>query len=243
MNQDSVVSVSSSRSSSSPKIKGILLDIDNTLYQYDPLHQHAMQTVWQWVEAKIPIELDQFKLAFKRARQQIHQELAEQAASHNRLLYFERCCELCGLNPLRYAHALYTEYWDDFIAHLILEASALKYLQANQLPICLLTDLTADIQYRKIQKLGLADFCQHVITSEAAGIEKPHPYMFLSALQTLALQPSEVLMIGDNLNKDILGAHQLGITALWLNRDQQNVQLPEHCHRISSLAEVFAFYE
>ena len=88
--------------------------------------------------------------------------------------------------------------------------------------ICLATDLTADIQYRKIKKLKLHNYCNSVVTSEEAGREKPHPYMFMLSLQKLGLKASEVCVIGDSFNKDIFGARNSQIDAIWLNQDNKN---------------------
>lgn len=38
------------------------------------------------------------------------------------------------------------------------------------------------------------------------------------ALDTLAASPSEVVMVGDSLVRDILGAQRAGIKGIWLNR-------------------------
>jgi HAD superfamily hydrolase (TIGR01450 family) len=50
----------------------------------------------------------------------------------------------------------------------------------------------------------------------ATGVEpyvvgKPHPAIFQAALRTLGAAPEETLMVGDQLDTDILGANQAGI--------------------------------
>jgi len=59
------------------------------------------------------------------------------------------------------------------------------------------------------------------VTSEEAGKEKPHPYMFMLALQKLNLQTNDVCMIGDSFKKDIFGASNLNIKSIWLNSDEK----------------------
>ena len=56
-----------------------------------------------------------------------------------------------------------------------------------------------------------------MVSSEEAGKEKPHSYPFLLSLYKLKLEKEEVLMIGDNFKKDILGAYNIGIKSIWLN--------------------------
>ena len=61
-----------------------------------------------------------------------------------------------------------------------------------------------------------------LVTSEEAGREKPHPYVFMLSLKKLGLKASEVCVIGDSFSKDIFGARNLQIDAIWLNRFNKN---------------------
>jgi len=79
------------------------------------------------------------------------------------------------------------------------------------------TDLTAQIQLQKWQKLGLQRYIDFLVSSEEAGVEKPSPYIFELALDKLQLKAHEVIMIGDNANKDIAGANALQIKAYQVN--------------------------
>lgn len=55
--------------------------------------------------------------------------------------------------------------------------------------------------------------------AEAVSVEvgylKPHPAIFLFALDRLDVAPSETLMVGNSLTDDIAGAQQLGIAGAW----------------------------
>lgn len=198
--------------------KGILLDIDNTLYAYDRCHKIALNEVFGYMNENIhAIDLENTYVVAKKI---VHLELSETASSHNRLLYFQRMCEMLDLNPFLYAVTLYNLYWDSFLESMILFEGVEEFLQiaSSKVKICFVTDLTAHIQYRKIEKLGLSQYVKYIVTSEEAGREKPHPYIFLSALQKLGLSPHDVCMIGDNFQKDIVGASSLGIKSIWLNQ-------------------------
>jgi putative hydrolase of the HAD superfamily len=203
------------------KHKGVLLDIDNTLYNYERSHKKAIQAVFDFAEEVMNV--DRFEDAYARARKNIHLELAETASSHNRLLYFQKTCEYLKINPLIWAMKLYNIYWDTFLDSIELYEEVEEFLKivSAEAEICFVTDLTAHIQYRKIEKLGLANYVSHIVSSEEAGREKPSAYMFLSALHKLKMSPSEVCMIGDSYQKDILGASSLGIRSIWLNQENK----------------------
>lgn len=199
------------------KYKGILVDIDNTLYAYDPAHKVAMEAVISHCRNTYGVLPDLFTDAFGKARKKIHEQLAETAASHNRLLYFQRTLELLQLNPLEGALELYELYWNTFMEHMVVFDGVYELFEQYRNHICLVTDLTADIQHKKVHKLGLHTYTKHMVTSEEAGREKPHASMFTEALAKLGLNADDVCMIGDSFPKDIAGASALGIRAIWLN--------------------------
>lgn len=204
------------------KYKGILLDIDHTLYDYNLAHKKSLDTLLQLTKAKInrsPLAIEQ---AYLQARLQINNELAETASSHNRLLYIQRMLELLNLNSLSLGLEIYDAYWDTFLNVMKPYDGVNDFLNScGGVPICLITDLTTHIQHRKIKKLGLDKYATQLVTSEEAGREKPHPYMFMLSLKKLNLNVTEVCMVGDNFQKDILGASALGISSFWLNKDNK----------------------
>ena len=72
------------------KYKGILLDIDNTLYDYNKPHAFAKNKVLEYCMSELNLSKAEINIAYEKARKQVHIELSETAASHNRLLYFQK---------------------------------------------------------------------------------------------------------------------------------------------------------
>lgn len=210
------------------KYKGILLDIDNTLYDYNISHNIAKNNVIEYCVTHFKRPQSAIESAYKKARGLVHIELSETAASHNRLLYFQKMCEELNINSLNNALTLYNIYWDSFLDNMKPFEGIYDFLKKYENAICLVTDLTAHIQYRKIEKLKLNTYCNKLVTSEEAGREKPHPYMFMLALKKLNLSTNEVCMIGDNFKKDCIGASNLGISSVWINHEnkQQDIENP-----------------
>ncbi len=203
------------------RYKGFILDIDNTLYDYNSNHEKAFELLILETQKETNKNKDIVIEAYIQARKEIHIELSETASSHNRLLYIQRTLELLHINSMNLSLKLYNTYWDTFLNHMKPFDNAIEFLnQYKDKSICLLTDLTAHIQHRKIEKLGLYKYADYIVTSEEAGKEKPHPYMFMLALKKMNLKSSEVCMIGDSYKKDIVGASQLGIQSFWLNREE-----------------------
>ena len=82
-----------------------------------------------------------------------------------------------------------------------------------KVPTCVVTDMTAHIQIRKIARLGIAPYIAHLVTSEEVGAETPDRRMFETAVGKLGVAIERCLMLGDSLTKDVEGARAAGITA------------------------------
>jgi HAD superfamily hydrolase (TIGR01549 family) len=196
-------------------VKGVLMDLDDTLYPYTPNHLRSLnKCLWKCQEV-YSITNKKFDEYFKSSRKEIHHELHGQAASHSRLLYFQRFSEmLFGFTNPGFALEMEELYWSEFLSGMSFYPEAeefLKKLKPNGIKSCVVTDLTAQIQCKKWQQLDLGRYCDFMLSSEEAGIEKPSPVIFGKALSKLNLKAEEVIMIGDNEEKDILGAEAMGI--------------------------------
>ncbi len=193
---------------------GILFDTDNTLYSYDPAHAAAMQAVREKVTRTFSISAALFDASFSQARSEIKERLSGSASSHSRLLYMQRMLEIIGLgSQVLLALDFEQTYWRTFLSRAELFAEVKELLDDLRLlgiPTAIVTDLTAQIQFRKIVYFGLDHYFDHIVTSEEAGFDKPHRAPFQIALDKMNLRSDLhcIWMIGDNEVNDIAGARQ-----------------------------------
>jgi HAD superfamily hydrolase (TIGR01549 family) len=64
-----------------------------------------------------------------------------------------------------------------------------------------------------------------VVGSRAHGYVKPHPTIFLAALQQLGVEPAAAVMVGDSLEEDIAGARGLGMRAILMDREDRHPEV------------------
>lgn len=110
----------------------------------------------------------------------------------------------------------------------------LDYLSENY-RLGIMTNGFDDVQHIKLEKSGLKPFFEIVITSESSQARKPDVAIYEHALQLSSLKHNEVVMVGDNLNTDILGATRAGWHSLWYNPGRQT---GDHLHQIYHLKEL-----
>lgn len=106
---------------------------------------------------------------------------------------------------------------------------ALEELRRHRLRIGLVSNGQRDLEEFALHH-GLA--VDATVGSRAHGRVKPHPSIFVAALEALEVAPDEVAMVGDSYEDDIEGARALGIRAILLDRDGRR---PDAGDRIDTL--------
>jgi HAD superfamily hydrolase (TIGR01549 family) len=189
-----------------------LFDTDNTLYPYDQAHAAAQRAVRQKVVNTFAITETEFEKAFFEARKQIKNRLEHTASSHSRLLYLQRMLEIMGLgSQVLLALDFEQTYWRTFLSNAILfdgVKDVLDDIRLLGIPTAIVTDLTAQIQFRKVVYFGLANYFDYIVTSEEAGHDKPHRAPFEIAIEKMRPKGNCIWMIGDNPVNDIQGARE-----------------------------------
>lgn len=206
------------------KYKGILLDLDNTLYDYQKANKPAISALVAETRGYCDFDLTEISGAYEQGRHETHVRLKGTGAMHSRLLYIQRMCELLKIKGLQNVTTLHEYFWKVYFENMILFPGSLKWIEkcSKLVPICIVTDFTSDLQYKKLEHLKLDNYFTAMVSSEEAGIEKPARQIFELALEKLSLSPKEVCMVGDNYEKDILGAQEMGIDAIWLDVEDED---------------------
>ena len=212
------------------KPQAIIFDTDNTLYPYKPAHKAATKAVEVKACDLLGISLEKFNKAFITARLEVKVQLNKTASSHSRLLYYQRTIEILGLNTqILMTLDLEQTYWRTFLANCILFPEVKEFildLKSEGVVIAIITDLTAQIQFRKIIYFGLDSYFDYVVTSEEAGADKPSRAPFEIALKKLQIPSEDIWMIGDDSNSDIMGASQFNM--LTLQKKHQGVSISQN---------------
>jgi len=77
--------------------------------------------------------------------------------------------------------------------------------------LAIVTDAPRNKAWQRLVICGMDDIFEVVVTTDDAGQKKPHRAPFEMALKKLKIKPSEALFVGDNVDRDMLGAKALGM--------------------------------
>lgn len=96
----------------------------------------------------------------------------------------------------------------------------LKQLKDEEYRIALVADGTWESFQNVYRENGLGYCFEEWIVSEVVGEQKPARSMFDTAMEKMGLTDADkpfIVMIGNNLKKDVAGANRYGITSVWLD--------------------------
>ena len=198
-------------------ISAVLLDLDDTIYCYDSCHKIAISHCYQHYTNSIDnkISFIDFNIFYNQKRSDVVKKLSSNGSCRSRLFAFQAMFEEIKTdNNFQLAQEYDEIYWNIFIDNMNINKNALLFIQKCRklnIDICIVTDMIAKIQIRKLQKLGISQYIKYLVTSEEVGVEKPNHKIFQTALNKLDLPSQNVIMIGDNEEKDIKGAESIGI--------------------------------
>ncbi|MBR6034120.1 MAG: HAD family hydrolase [Clostridia bacterium] len=91
-------------------------------------------------------------------------------------------------------------------------------------------------QTDKLRRTGILKFFEIVTTSSEYEYSKPDPQLYESIVARFGIDKNKMLMIGDQVEKDVLPCHEIGIDAIWLNR--KNKENNNNVKEIKSLKEL-----
>jgi putative hydrolase of the HAD superfamily len=116
----------------------------------------------------------------------------------------------------------------------------LEYL-SGRYALHIITNGFLTTQQVKMENCGLDGYFRSLTTSEEVGHNKPRPEIFQRALTSVNARKDESIMVGDDLEVDILGARKFGMDQVFFNRDGvlHNEAVTHEIRSLEELKELF----
>ena len=185
--------------------KLIILDLDNTFYDYEDAHQKGIQAVFS--NQNVFKNYDLFYSNYESSKNTVQKLNQDNPSKHSKLIYLKNLF----FDKLEIFEIINLEniYWSSFISNAKLQTTAISLLRDNKEindKFVLLTNQNLYVQLRKINEWNL-NFFDYVVTSEEVGFEKPNPKFFnyvKSNVLNFHNTDYVTYAIGDDFKNDIL---------------------------------------
>ncbi len=223
-------------------IEHIFFDLDHTLWDFEKNSALAFEKIFE--HQQIKIEIAEFLKVYKPINFK-YWELYRDNSVTKEALRYGRLKESFDSLKFKATDATINALADDYIKYLpthnhLLEDSleVLDYLN-EKYSLHIITNGFEEVQHTKMENSGILHFFKSITTSEEAGVKKPHPAIFEKAISKSKANPSKSVMIGDNLEADIVGAHEFGLSVIYLDVEEQNAEV--EFLRIQKLKELLNY--
>ncbi len=204
------------------KIKVVFFDADNTLIDHKECERQALLSVFQGIGIAYK---DEYQKIFRPLDRKLWDSVAQGTCPVSRKeipeYRFKVLFEQIGIAYRDYSRAneLFKEGLADSSALMEQAEEIVRYLHEKNYGIYVVTNGKINLQRPRVMNSKIAEYIDDIIVSEEAGADKPNPKIFEILLERAGLKSEQVLMVGDSLDKDVLGARNAGIRAVWFNQD------------------------
>lgn len=197
-------------------IRAVAFDLDNTLWDVEPVIARAEAELMEWMRRHCPRIPERHSVeSLRLARAQLATEEPHQAhdLGYLRRTVLARVALECG-----YPESLADEAYEVFHAarcrlELYADVQPALVRMRSRYALATLTNGSADLT-----RIGISEYFVASLTPREVGAAKPHALAFERLVEALGLKPEQVLYVGDDPHCDVHGARSAGLRTAWMNR-------------------------
>jgi putative hydrolase of the HAD superfamily len=194
-------------------VKAVFFDLDDTLYnttqQVESARDNAVKAM---ISAGLETSVEEAKMALKKV-------VEDKGPNHQH--HYDDMLRALGLKAdPKVVAAGVVAYHDTKSAYMVPYSDTVKTLLElwnGGYLMGIVTDGVPVKQWEKLIRLGLKDFFHTVVITSDSKKQKPSPHSFRKAASSLKVQAGECMMVGDRLDRDILGGNRAGMTTVQLS--------------------------
>ena len=226
--------------------RNIFIDLDDTIWDFTANSHIALHVMYSDLEmARIFPDYEAFSTAYYAKNSELWR-LYHHGEIDKDFLIIERYAHL--LREVGYPDennrlaSKMNEYYLDVLAQqtrLVPHAiELLDDLRAKGYNLYIISNGFIEVQQRKLESAGIAQYFKRIVLSDEIGVNKPDRRLFDYALQVANCRAEETLIIGDNYDADILGGMHAGWGQIYFDRNHRGHTAEEPQYTVHTLREV-----
>ncbi len=205
-------------------IQTVFIDLDDTLWDFTANSKVAMREVFFRHHLDEQCPFDKFIACYLRHNTELwtlyhHGKITKDFLVTERFrMVFDECSIRIPSNG--FSAAFNEDYLNAIVLCKQTVEGAEHLLQhlSKRGSVHILSNGFKNLQWRKLQSGGLDKYIDTMVLSDDIGITKPDRRLFDYALSVVGGFAENTVMIGDNYDADVLGAHNAGWHTVYFNR-------------------------
>ncbi len=202
----------------------LLLDLDDTLLNFGGGADRCWQIVcdraaierYKITASQLLATIDAYRLWFWSDPDRHRSGRLNLAQARTRIV--SGALEQLGIDAPELARQIaqdYTQAREESLCLFPDTLPTLTHLRSSGVKLALITNGQAQLQRRKIERFGLADYFSVILVEGEFGLGKPDERVYLHVLDQLGIDPAEAWMVGDNLEWEVAAPQRLGMKGIW----------------------------
>lgn len=228
-------------------MKVICFDLDDTLVDFNPGEKKARLVLIHRLATKSQTSVDHIGRIYDDIWYQIkpgYMEMVNNGLNEMaiRNIHLSRLIDVIHCEEA--SSHLTQIHWDLSLGNLKVYPDAdsvIKYL-SEKYNLAMITNGPSDLQREKINRLKFLDLFDEIIISGDLGYHKPDEKIFKEMTKRTGADPSDIVYIGNNYQKDVVGAHQAGWKTVWVNRKNEEERKITPTWTVKELAELVKIF-
>lgn len=223
--------------------RNIFIDLDDTIWDFTANSHIALEVMYRNLDiALIYPNYDEFWQNYYKKNSELW-ALYHHGKIDKDFLVVERYAHLLRHvsypDPENRLAARMNQYYLDILAEQTLlvphAIELLQYLKQQGYNLYILSNGFIEVQQRKLQSAGIAQYFSRIVLSDEIGVNKPDRRLFDYALQVTNSHAHNTLLIGDNYDADILGAINAGWGQIYFDRNHRGTTAQQPQHTVHNL--------
>ena len=222
-------------------VKAILIDVDNTLLDFNASAEKAMKDGYARYGLPCPDNLFE---TFKRINDDLWLQIERGEITrfdlHKirwQLIFNELKTDFDGVT----FEQTFLKNLHDCAVPVEGAAETLEYL-AGKYPVYCASNAFYEQQVHRLSVSGLSPYITELFVSEKIGFSKPDARFFDKCFENIPFSPAQSAMIGDSLSADIDGGKQYGLITCWYNPTGMRIAAPRADFIVNDLSEIKSIF-
>lgn len=218
-------------------IKAVLIDIDDTIFDFEKCSKNAFKKTLKKLDLSYK---EKDFLYFNKvndilwSKQKLGEINIEEVFTHRSNMmskYFELDIKKEIFNDL------FVEFLYDEVEMVDGIEDLLSYL-SNKYQIYAASNGVYDMQVNRIKKSSLSKYFKDIFVSDKIGYEKPDERFFNKIMDITKYSNNDLIMIGDSIKSDIVGAKNSNIKSIYFNKENKKISNKDFTYQVKKLSEI-----
>jgi putative hydrolase of the HAD superfamily len=228
-------------------IEHIFFDLDNTIWDFDANSRLVLTDLFLEfnLENRCGVKLEEFIQEYEKINHILWDRLRKNEITKEQLRSsrFYNSMQSFGYDDFELGYTLEEEYVKRSPYQKILVPDAIEVLKklSHNFKLHIITNGFREVQHIKIDNCGIKEYFSNIFISEEIGFSKPDKKIFEFSLKSACSRLENSIMVGDDLNIDVIGAINCGMRAIHFDRSENLKEDSSDILKINQLKQIFNY--